>query len=129
MPERTERNKRLCRMVLLALGVLAAGLLYLVLVRWTGFGIPCLFHEVTGLQCPGCGLTHAAVALSRGEIAAAMAYNPMLPVYGLYGGWMVLCGGIRYWRGDPNPMMFGPNRVHIAMLVLVIGFWILRNIF
>ena len=125
----SERGKRICRLALLVSGLGVAALLYLILVRLTGFGIPCLFHEVTGLQCPGCGMTHAAVALSRGEVLTAMGHNLMLPVYGLYLGWMAIYGGVRYVRGEKHPMLFGPNWVHIAMLVLVIVFGILRNIF
>ena len=38
----------------------------------------CLFHTVTGLQCPGCGGLRAAHHLLHGEIAAAFQLNPLL---------------------------------------------------
>jgi hypothetical protein len=38
----------------------------------------CVFHAVTGLQCPGCGATRAAYQLLHGRFAAAYRLNPML---------------------------------------------------
>ena len=37
----------------------------------------CPFQALTGLSCPTCGTTHAAVALSHGRLAAALAANPL----------------------------------------------------
>ncbi|MBF0313384.1 MAG: DUF2752 domain-containing protein [Oligoflexia bacterium] len=36
----------------------------------------CLFHRITGLRCPGCGMTHALVSLSRGDFQSAFYFNP-----------------------------------------------------
>lgn len=36
----------------------------------------CLFHRVTGLDCPGCGMTRAFAALLRGDLGAAEALHP-----------------------------------------------------
>jgi len=42
----------------------------------------CLFRSVTGLPCPGCGLTRGFSSLSRGKITQAWALNPFsLPLY------------------------------------------------
>ena len=47
--------------------------------------IPCLFHMITGLYCPGCGGTRAALALLRGQVVKSLLYNP-IPAYLLFGG-------------------------------------------
>lgn len=43
------------------------------------FHIPCLFHLLTGLYCPGCGGTRAAVYLLRGQVAQSFVYHPLVP--------------------------------------------------
>ena len=37
----------------------------------------CPFKAVTGLPCPGCGMTHAFLALGRLDFAGAWAANPL----------------------------------------------------
>ena len=59
--------------VLMILGFLVLRLVYLVF----GVGIPCPFHAVTGLYCPGCGMFRAAGALMRGDVGQAVRYNAL----------------------------------------------------
>lgn len=42
--------------------------------------LPCVFHEVTGLYCPGCGGTRAVKALLSGSLAGSLWYNPTVPL-------------------------------------------------
>ena len=44
-----------------------------------GIGLPCVFHRVTGLPCPGCGLTRSILALLRGHVAQSFALHPFGP--------------------------------------------------
>ena len=37
----------------------------------------CLFRAVTGIPCPGCGLSRATEALFHGDIRASLWYNPL----------------------------------------------------
>jgi len=37
----------------------------------------CLFHLATGLACPACGMTRAAAALARGDLAASFRLHPL----------------------------------------------------
>lgn len=57
---------------------LAMGLVYLAVCFVTGYSLPCPFHAVTGLYCPGCGVTTMALSLAQGDIRAAFAANPAL---------------------------------------------------
>jgi uncharacterized protein DUF2752 len=42
-----------------------------------GAGVPlCLFKALTGLPCPGCGLTRAFSSLLHGQFARAYAFHP-----------------------------------------------------
>ncbi len=39
----------------------------------------CGFKNLTGLPCPGCGLTHSFCALAKGELTDAFAFNLLGP--------------------------------------------------
>ena len=59
MTKKARLKKLLMNIFLLGM----AGLLYGIFVSYTGLAIPCLFRKVTGLLCPGCGVTGMCVAL------------------------------------------------------------------
>jgi hypothetical protein len=40
----------------------------------------CPFALVTGVPCPGCGMTRASLALLHGDLAAAFRLQPLSPV-------------------------------------------------
>jgi hypothetical protein len=44
------------------------------LARWTDAA--CLFRGLTGLPCPGCGITTSLLALARGDVGASWSANP-----------------------------------------------------
>jgi hypothetical protein len=88
----------------------------------------CLFHEITGLDCPGCGATRALYNLLHGRIFAALQYNalvvlatPFLSVAGMR--WLA-----RDLTGKPHPPL-QPRPLWINLAVaLIILFTILRNL-
>ena len=53
-------------------------LIYAVLIIKFDIGIPCIFYEVTGLYCPGCGITRLCVSLFEGDLYQAFRYNPII---------------------------------------------------
>lgn len=40
----------------------------------------CAWRRVTGIPCPGCGMTRAMAALSRGDLHAALRLHPFAPL-------------------------------------------------
>ncbi len=57
----------------LAVGVMAAS--FIMPVQGLGVDL-CILHSITGLPCPGCGMTRALCALSQGDLSVALALNP-----------------------------------------------------
>ncbi len=68
-----------------------AGLCYYIETQTLGFTLQCPFHQLTGLFCPGCGITTACLALLRGDWAGAAAANwgltLALPLLAPFLGW------------------------------------------
>jgi hypothetical protein len=40
----------------------------------------CPFRRITGMPCPGCGMTRSFVALAHGDLGAALASNRLGPL-------------------------------------------------
>ncbi len=54
----------------------------------------CPLRDMTGVPCPTCGGTHAAVALAEGRWADALAANPLVAVSLVVFGLWLLAGVI-----------------------------------
>lgn len=50
-------------------------ILYFLFTRLAGFGIPCVFHLLTGLSCPGCGISRMFLSLAKGDFRSAFRFN------------------------------------------------------
>ncbi len=77
---------------ILVIGLCLGGALYLLApelfqkLMW-----PCVFHEMTGFYCPGCGGTRAFRAMLSGDFRKSLWYHPFI----LYGS---VVGGVYYFR-------------------------------
>ena len=71
-----------------AAALACAGALYLYFMGPGNIPLICVFHEVTGLYCPGCGAGRACYSILHGQFLEAFCYNPLmtvlLPLIGLY---------------------------------------------
>ena len=106
--------------------VIALGILYYVLVTTTEFRIPCLFHLVTGLKCPGCGVSTMLVEASHLDFAAAFAANPYLFVTAPFIIFEIIYSAVLTLKKKENP-----KANEIALWIYIAGllvFAVLRNI-
>ena len=101
-------------------------LLYFYLNYYMSFSIPCLFHELTGLYCPRCGITRMIFSILQFDFYQAFRWNIFLfiliPIFLGY--------GIVYyvdWIFDKTPPVL-PNWFWNILLFSAILFGILRNI-
>jgi hypothetical protein len=44
----------------------------------------CGVRMFLGIECPGCGMTHAMVALARGHLGLSISYHPLAVVIALW---------------------------------------------
>lgn len=71
---------RIPRGVVIALAVAAAAVAWWVYSTFdpsTHFFPRCMFHELTGWECPGCGSQRALHALLTGDVAGAWHFNAL----------------------------------------------------
>ncbi len=109
-------------------GFIVLGVIFFLSPATSRFFPPCLFHQCTGLYCPGCGSTRMIHSLLHGDIRAAFGYNPLLllclPL-------VVICGldwvKLHLTKKPMFAFLKSPLLVW-SLAVAVIVFAILRNI-
>jgi hypothetical protein len=80
----------------------------------------CAFRAWTGFSCPGCGMGHALIHLSRFELVAAVGANPAAPFLAA----AMLVGAL---RRAPDVALRGKRRFWAgAFLALVLAGWLWR---
>ena len=117
---------RLCKLLLIPAGLL----LYFGFVRITGIGIPCIFHAVTGLNCPGCGISRMGMALLHLDLRTAYLYNrcvlilsPVIAVLFIRAAYLYVTGKKRGSLEEKIEKYTG------IVLIIILLFWgVYRNI-
>lgn len=88
-------------------------------------GIPCAFHEMTGMYCTGCGGTRMVISIIKLQFYQAFRYNPFLFItlpfligVGVYQSRLyIIKGKLSYWL----------DYFLIAYAVALAVFGIIRN--
>lgn len=93
----------------------------------SGFAPRCFFKSVTGYDCPGCGFQRALSAALHGDFVGAWHYNPFI--------FFAIPVAIVYVVAEASPARF--RKLHaflmslpvtLSLLVIIILWWILRNL-
>lgn len=69
------RDRRVGLLLIGALGI-HVGLTSLGLPGWQ-----CSFFRLTGVPCPGCGLTRACMLLAKGDVQASIKFHAFAPIF------------------------------------------------
>ncbi len=120
-------KKRLLRIALIGGGLLALLVGYGVFYNIMGFGLPCMLHRITGLECPGCGLTRAIAAVVRLDFSAAFGLNALWPLYAAYCLWGGIGMAAAYVKRGEIGYLPGKTWMHAVLLSVVMAYGILRN--
>ena len=115
-------NERIMKRVLFGVGTAFCLVVAVVLFFFDPTKVPiyppCIFHRVTGLNCPGCGTLRALHALLHGQLWTALHFNAFLvlslPVF----AWI----GFRFLRHE---ITGAPAKVvRVSWLWWYLGLWL-----
>lgn len=90
----------------------------------------CPFFLVTGYECPGCGSQRAIYHLLHFNLRESVGYNVLMVAsipYILLGVYLEYFGGKT--RSPKLSKIFFGRRSALIVLIIIIAYWILRNIF
>ncbi len=108
--------------------IITAGLLYYLIIKLTGFAIPCYIRKITGLYCPGCGVTGMCISLLKMDFAGAIKHN--FAIVTLLPFLLYIFGVVsyRYIRYCTKNMKKQENILIWIMIGYMIIFGVLRNL-
>jgi hypothetical protein len=88
----------------------------------------CPLYSLTGFACPGCGMTRGLHAFLHGDIATALGYNALLPLFLVLFGFGFLTLVSYAVRGRRLAFsLFSANALW-PLFILLIVFGVLRNL-
>ena len=88
----------------------------------------CLFHQLTGLACPGCGALRALHHLAHGELKTALHFNPLVVLAGPFLFWWL---ARKFWIPNAEPTyhnFLSRPIVGWSLVSLVVVFGVARNL-
>ncbi len=93
-----------------------------------GFFPVCPLYALTGIHCPGCGLTRGFHALFHGDVLTALHYNALLPIFAFVFGFLFVSLFLIAVRGRGLSWKIIPPSAMYGFLVLAAAFFVLRNL-
>lgn len=115
----------LARLFLIGLGIVAIYTFMLEKSPEEVSLIPCVFHSVTDVPCPGCGMTRACIALSQANFVDAWYYHPFSFLI------VILCIGVAFFPLQTRKIWsnYTPRTRTIVIIfgiVLCLSIWIMK---
>ena len=126
----TTRTRRINPGMAIAGGIAIAGCVVVGIVdpNKTQMFPACAFKAMTGLDCPGCGMTRGLHALLNGDVVRAMSHNILLVI--------ILATSATWLSWNAIARRTGKRQLHfafkrstwIAIGLAVFAFWVVRNL-
>lgn len=122
-------KRRILRVALTIGATLIIGIIYAVICKKIGAGIPCPYHSVTGLLCPGCGTSQMCLCLMSLDFSGAVRANAVvlfsLPILFL----VTIDGSVRYIKTGAVGFSALSNVCIKVIVIALIVFGVVRNVF
>ena len=106
--------------------VFGLGVSYYIWLCLTGIGIPCVFRRLSGIRCPGCGLTTMCINIIHFDFVSAYHANKFA-----FCSWPVLLLGIVYQYYLNEKHLQQPKWYKLCCIGYVVAFLmfgVIRNI-
>lgn len=123
-------DKRGRRRFIIALSgaVLASVGLYAILCAFWGLAIPCPIYALTGLYCPGCGVTRMLLSLLRLDFALAWRYNPAILLLALPLAALLVDLARGYLSAGVVQPSRWRNTAALSLVIALLVFGVVRNL-
>lgn len=111
-------------------GLTAAGCVYVAIVDPNSSSLypQCPFKALTGYDCPGCGITRALHSSMHGNLLQAADHNLIAVLIAVVAVVWFAFRRLQRRRGRPAPRFRLTPPLTIALGVIVLAFWVLRNL-
>ena len=106
--------------IILGLIVIALSIFVYFKDPFSGPILPCIFNKITGLYCPGCGMTRAVNSCFKFEFYQALRFNALL--------FIMPIGLAAYYFAYHTKKLKIAKTILIVMIIIAIGYGVLRNL-
>ena len=109
--------------------LIAVAIAYYIFYRITDIGLKCPLHTLTGLLCPGCGITRMFTSLLNFDLAGALYYNAAVLLLLPFWCAVIISHYAEYIKNGDRILKTWHKVILIISIVLMAAYGILRNVF
>lgn len=123
------KRKKIIKLIIITIISISFLLLYKYLYEKYSIGIPCIFHKITKLYCPGCGITRAIFYLMKLDIKKSLQCNILLYILSPF-LLIYTYNYIKIWLNETkkDPSKIISKKIWYSLLLITLLFGIVRNI-